>query len=64
MTRRPEEFTERFFWEMLGAMIRVSTFGLDGWWNRKIIKKFPKTTDLILEQASGTGSSSVRSNEP
>jgi demethylmenaquinone methyltransferase/2-methoxy-6-polyprenyl-1,4-benzoquinol methylase len=58
MNRRPEEFAEQFFWgngTSYDHIARVSTLGLDGWWKRKILKRIPKTSDRILEQASGTG---------
>jgi demethylmenaquinone methyltransferase/2-methoxy-6-polyprenyl-1,4-benzoquinol methylase len=58
MTRRPEDFAAQFFSGNAGSydhIARVSTLGLDGWWKRKIIKKFPKAPNRILEQASGTG---------
>jgi hypothetical protein len=32
-----------------------STLWLDGWWKRKILSKIPKTSNRIIEQASGTG---------
>jgi demethylmenaquinone methyltransferase / 2-methoxy-6-polyprenyl-1,4-benzoquinol methylase len=58
MTRRPEEFAERFF-SQNGAsydhIARVATLGLDGWWKSKILKRIPRTPGRILEQASGTG---------
>src|SRR5262245_66647267 len=58
MTRRPEEFAQRFFSENGASydhIARVSTLGLDGWWKRKILERMPKTPGRILEQASGTG---------
>jgi len=58
MTRPPQEFAERFF-SQNGAsydhIARVSTLGLDGWWKNKILKRIPRTSGRILEQASGTG---------
>jgi demethylmenaquinone methyltransferase / 2-methoxy-6-polyprenyl-1,4-benzoquinol methylase len=32
-----------------------STLWLDGWWKRKILSKIPKTSNRIIELASGTG---------
>ena len=58
MTKHPEEFAEQFF---LGngatydQIASFSTLGLDGWWKRKVLNKIPKTSNRIIEQASGTG---------
>jgi demethylmenaquinone methyltransferase/2-methoxy-6-polyprenyl-1,4-benzoquinol methylase len=58
MTRHPEELAEQFF---LGngatydQIASFSTLGLDGWWKRKVLDKIPKTSNRIIEQASGTG---------
>src|ERR1700694_4327058 len=58
MTKDREELAEQFF---LGngatydQIASFSTFGLDGWWKRKTLNKIPKTSNRIIEQASGTG---------
>jgi demethylmenaquinone methyltransferase/2-methoxy-6-polyprenyl-1,4-benzoquinol methylase len=58
MTKVREELAEQFFLEngtTYDQIARFSTFGLDGWWKRKILNKIPKTSNRIIEQASGTG---------
>src|SRR5260221_11611726 len=58
MTQYPEELAERFFSGNSASydqIARFSTLGLDGWWKRKVLDKIPKTSNRIIEQASGTG---------
>jgi demethylmenaquinone methyltransferase / 2-methoxy-6-polyprenyl-1,4-benzoquinol methylase len=58
MTKHREELAEQFFSGNGATYDRIasfSTFGLDGWWKRKILNKIPKTSNRIIEQASGTG---------
>jgi demethylmenaquinone methyltransferase/2-methoxy-6-polyprenyl-1,4-benzoquinol methylase len=58
MTEHREELAEQFFsgnGATYDQIASFSTLGLDGWWKRKILNKIPKTSDRIIEQASGTG---------
>src|SRR5438046_10746939 len=53
-----EALAEQFFSGNAASYDRIasfSTLGLDGWWKRKILNKIPKTSNRIIEQASGTG---------
>ena len=36
-------------------MVNFWTFGVDGWWKKKILKKIPQRPVRIIDQASGTG---------
>jgi demethylmenaquinone methyltransferase / 2-methoxy-6-polyprenyl-1,4-benzoquinol methylase len=58
MTKHHEESAEQFFSGNATTYDQIasfSTWGLDGWWKRKILNKIPKTSNRIIEQASGTG---------
>jgi demethylmenaquinone methyltransferase/2-methoxy-6-polyprenyl-1,4-benzoquinol methylase len=58
MSKHREELAERFFsgnGPTYDQIASFSTLGLDGWWKRKILNKIPKTSNRIIEQASGTG---------
>jgi demethylmenaquinone methyltransferase / 2-methoxy-6-polyprenyl-1,4-benzoquinol methylase len=58
MTEQREELAERFFSGNGATYDQIASFatlGLDGWWKRKVLNKIPKTSDRIIEQASGTG---------
>ena len=58
MTKHREELAEQFFsgnGATYDQIASFSTLGLDGWWKRKILNKIPKTSNRIIEQASGTG---------
>jgi demethylmenaquinone methyltransferase/2-methoxy-6-polyprenyl-1,4-benzoquinol methylase len=58
MAKHREELAEQFFSRNAATydqIARFSTLGLDDFWKRKIISKIPKTSNRILEQASGTG---------
>jgi demethylmenaquinone methyltransferase / 2-methoxy-6-polyprenyl-1,4-benzoquinol methylase len=58
MAKHREELAEQFFSGNAATYDRIarfSTLGLDGFWKRKILKKIPKTSSRIIEQASGTG---------
>ncbi|HEY4862660.1 MAG TPA: class I SAM-dependent methyltransferase [Xanthobacteraceae bacterium] len=58
MTKQPEELAEQFFsgnGATYDQIASFSTLGLDGWWKRKVLNKIPKTSNRIIEQASGTG---------
>ena len=58
MTEHPEELAEQFFsgnGATYDQIASFSTLGLDGWWKRKVLNKIPKTSNRIIEQASGTG---------
>jgi demethylmenaquinone methyltransferase/2-methoxy-6-polyprenyl-1,4-benzoquinol methylase len=58
MIKHHEEFAEQFFsgnGATYDQIANFSTLGLDGWWKRKILNKIPKTSNQIIEQASGTG---------
>jgi demethylmenaquinone methyltransferase/2-methoxy-6-polyprenyl-1,4-benzoquinol methylase len=58
MIKHHEEFAEQFFsgnGATYDQIASFSTLGLDGWWKRKILNKIPKTSNQIIEQASGTG---------
>ena len=58
MTKHHEELAEQFFsgnGATYDQIASFSTLGLDGWWKRKILNKIPKTSNRIIEQASGTG---------
>ena len=58
MTRYREALAEQFFSGNGATYDRIasfSTLGLDGWWKRKVLDKIPKTSNRIIEQASGTG---------
>jgi demethylmenaquinone methyltransferase/2-methoxy-6-polyprenyl-1,4-benzoquinol methylase len=58
MTKHHEEFAEQFFSGNAASYDQIasfSTLGLDAWWKRKVLDKIPKTSNRIIEQASGTG---------
>jgi len=58
MAKHPEELAEQFFsgnGATYDQIASFSTLGLDGWWKRKVLNKIPKTSNRIIEQASGTG---------
>jgi demethylmenaquinone methyltransferase/2-methoxy-6-polyprenyl-1,4-benzoquinol methylase len=58
MTKDREELAEQFFsgnGATYDQIASFSTLGLDGWWKRKVLNKIPKTSNRIIEQASGTG---------
>ena len=58
MTKHHEELAEQFFsgnGATYDQIASFSTLGLDGWWKRKVLNKIPKTSNRIIEQASGTG---------
>jgi demethylmenaquinone methyltransferase/2-methoxy-6-polyprenyl-1,4-benzoquinol methylase len=58
MSKHREALAEQFFSGNGATYDRIasfSTLGLDGWWKRKIVNKIPKTSNRIIEQASGTG---------
>ena len=58
MKKNREKLAEQFFSGNAATydqIARFSTFGLDGFWKRKILNKIPKTSNRIIEQASGTG---------
>ena len=58
MAQHREELAEQFFSGNAATydqIARFSTLGLDGFWKRKILNKIPKTSNRIIEQASGTG---------
>jgi demethylmenaquinone methyltransferase / 2-methoxy-6-polyprenyl-1,4-benzoquinol methylase len=58
MTKDRDELAEQFFsgnGATYDQIASFSTLGLDGWWKRKILNKIPKTSNRIIEQASGTG---------
>ena len=58
MKKYREELAEQFFSGNAATydqIARFSTLGLDGFWKRKILNKIPKTSNRIIEQASGTG---------
>ena len=58
LNRSVEALAEQFFTGNAASydhIACVTTLGLDAWWKRKILKKIPKTSVRILEQASGTG---------
>jgi demethylmenaquinone methyltransferase / 2-methoxy-6-polyprenyl-1,4-benzoquinol methylase len=57
MATHREELAELFFSGNAGTydqIAKFSTLGLDGFWKRKILRKIPKTSSRIIEQASGT----------
>jgi demethylmenaquinone methyltransferase/2-methoxy-6-polyprenyl-1,4-benzoquinol methylase len=56
--KRREKSAEEFFSgnsTSYDHIASLSTLGLDSWWKRKILRKIPKTSKRIIEQASGTG---------
>ena len=56
MIKHHEEFADQFFsgnGATYDQIASFSTLGLDGWWKRKILNKIPKTSNRIIEQASG-----------
>ena len=58
MAKHREHLAEQFFSGNAATydqIARFSTLGLDGFWKRKILNKIPKTSNRIIEQASGTG---------
>lgn len=58
MTSDRQQSAEQFFSGNAATYDRIATFstlGLDAWWKRKLLRKIPKTSSRILEQASGTG---------
>jgi demethylmenaquinone methyltransferase / 2-methoxy-6-polyprenyl-1,4-benzoquinol methylase len=58
MAKYREELAEQFFSGNAATydqIARYSTLGLDGFWKRKILNKIPKTSNRLIEQASGTG---------
>jgi demethylmenaquinone methyltransferase / 2-methoxy-6-polyprenyl-1,4-benzoquinol methylase len=58
MTKSREASAEQFFSGNAASYdrtARFATLGLDGWWKRKILKKIPKASSRIIEQACGTG---------
>ena len=58
MAKHREELAEQFFSGNAATydqIARYSTLGLDGFWKRKILNKIPKTSNQLIEQASGTG---------
>ncbi|MFZ0150513.1 MAG: class I SAM-dependent methyltransferase [Xanthobacteraceae bacterium] len=58
MKKNRDELAEQFFSGNAATydqIARFSTLGLDGFWKRKILNKIPKTSNRIIEQASGTG---------
>jgi len=58
VTKHREELAEQFFSGNAATYDQIasfSTWGLDGCWKRKILNKIPKTSNRIIEQASGTG---------
>ena len=58
MTQHREELAEQFFSGNAATYDQIasfSTLGLDAWWKRKILNKIPKTSNRMIEQASGTG---------
>jgi len=58
VTKHREELAEQFFSGNAATYDQIasfSTLGLDGCWKRKILNKIPKTSNRIIEQASGTG---------
>jgi hypothetical protein len=58
MIKQHEQLAEQFFSGNAATYDQIasfSTLGLDGWWKRKILNKIPKTSNGIIEQASGTG---------
>ena len=58
MTEHREDLAEQFFsgnGATYNQIASFSTLGLYSWWKRKILNKIPKTSDRIIEQASGTG---------
>ena len=58
MATHREELAELFFSgnaSTYDQIAKFSTLGLDGFWKRKILNKIPKTSNRLIEQASGTG---------
>ena len=58
MNKHHQELAEQFFsgnGATYDQIASFSTWWLDGWWKRKILSKIPKTSNRIVEQASGTG---------
>jgi demethylmenaquinone methyltransferase / 2-methoxy-6-polyprenyl-1,4-benzoquinol methylase len=58
MAKYREELAEQFFSGNAATYDQIagySTLGLDGFWKRKILNKIPKTSNRLIEQASGTG---------
>jgi demethylmenaquinone methyltransferase/2-methoxy-6-polyprenyl-1,4-benzoquinol methylase len=58
MIKQHGQLAEQFFSGNAATYDQIasfSTLGLDGWWKRKILNKIPKTSNRIIEQASGTG---------
>ena len=58
MTEHREDLAEQFFsgnGATYDQIASFSTLGLDSWWKRKILNKIPKTSNRIIDQASGTG---------
>src|SRR5471030_773569 len=58
MSEHREKLAEQFFSGNGATYDQIASFatlGLDVWWKRKVLNKIPKTSNRIIEQASGTG---------
>ncbi|MDP9132321.1 MAG: class I SAM-dependent methyltransferase [Nitrospirota bacterium] len=56
------ELVQRFFKgteSTYDAMVHYATFGIDGWWKRRIVELLPKRPERILDLACGTGISTL-----